>query len=96
MRDATAPGPNAPQPTRAIPGIDLTPILGRGWRRGDDYLTLDVWTPDPGGAGLPVMVFVHGGAFVAGEPGAPVYDGSAQKRKSAVLAESQNGKNRMV
>jgi para-nitrobenzyl esterase len=85
VRDATAPGPNAPQPTRAIPGIDLTPILGRGWRRGDDYLTLDVWTPDPGGAGLPVMVFVHGGAFVAGEPGAPVYDGSALAGAGVVL-----------
>ena len=57
VRDATAPGPNAPQPTRAIPGIDLPPIIGRGWRRSgadpDDYLTVDVWTPDPGGAGLP-------------------------------------------
>ena len=85
VRDATAPGPNAPQPSRAIPGIDLTPILGAGWRRGEDYLTVDVWTPDPGGAGLPVMVFVHGGAFIAGEPGAPVYDGTALARAGVVL-----------
>jgi len=89
VRDATASGPNAPQPTRAIPGIDLQPIIGRGWRRSgadpDDYLTVDVWTPDPGGAGLPVLVFVHGGAFIAGEPGAPTYDGTALARAGVVL-----------
>jgi para-nitrobenzyl esterase len=89
VRDATAPGPNAPQPRRAIPGIDLTPIIGRGWRRSgadpDDYLTVDVWTPDPGGAGLPVLVFVHGGAFIAGEPGSPTYDGTALARSGVVL-----------
>ena len=89
VRDATAPGPNAPQPTRSIPGIDLAPIIGRGWRRSgadpDDYLTVDVWTPDPGGAGLPVLVFVHGGAFIAGEPGSPTYDGTALARAGVVL-----------
>jgi len=89
VRDATAPGPNAPQPTRAIPGIDLQPIIGRGWRRSgadpDDYLTVDVWTPDPAGAGLPVLVFVHGGAFIAGEPGSPTYDGTALARAGVVL-----------
>jgi para-nitrobenzyl esterase len=85
VRDATAPGPNAPQPSRAIPGIDLSPIIGNGWRKGGDYLTLDVWTPDPAAKGLPVMVFIHGGSFIAGEPGAPVYDGSALARAGVVL-----------
>ncbi len=44
---------------------------------------MDVWTP--GGAGLPVMVFLHGGAFLAGEPGAPVYDGTALAHAGVVL-----------
>jgi para-nitrobenzyl esterase len=83
VRDATSPGPNAPQPHRGIPNLDLSPILGHGWRPGEDYLTVDVWTP--GGAGLPVMVFLHGGAFLAGEPGAPVYDGTAFARAGVVL-----------
>ncbi|NMO94020.1 carboxylesterase/lipase family protein [Actinomycetospora sp. TBRC 11914] len=83
VRDADRPGPNAPQPTRGIPGVDLSPILGHGWRPGDDYLTVDVWTP--GGPGLPVMVFLHGGAFLAGEPGAPAYDGTALARAGVVL-----------
>ena len=85
VRDSTAPGPNAPQPTRAIPGLDLSPFNGRGWRRGHDYLTVDVWTPEPGRAGLPVMVWVHGGAFVIGEPRAPVFDGTALARSGVVL-----------
>ncbi|MEK6438566.1 carboxylesterase/lipase family protein [Pseudonocardia sp. T1-2H] len=85
VRDTTKPGPNAPQNTRAFPGLDLTPIIGTGWREGSDYLTVDVWTPDPSASGLPVMVFVHGGAFVAGEPGAPSYDGTALARAGVVL-----------
>jgi para-nitrobenzyl esterase len=80
------PGPNAPQPVRAIAGtLAMTPIIGTGWRPGADYLTAEVWTPDAGAGGLPVMVFVHGGAFVAGEAAAPVYDGAAFARAGVVL-----------
>ncbi|TCK25681.1 carboxylesterase/lipase family protein [Pseudonocardia endophytica] len=80
------PGPNAPQPPRGAGfGIDMTPVIGTGWRPGADYLTADVWTPDPGSGGLPVMVFVHGGAFVAGEASAPAYDGTALARAGVVL-----------
>ncbi len=85
VRDCTRPGPNAPQPARTFGALDLSPLVGNGWRPGEDYLTVDVWTPDPGGSGLPVMVFVHGGAFVAGEPGAPTYDGTALARAGVVL-----------
>jgi len=65
--------------------LDISALVGTGWRPGADYLTVDVWTPDPGGSGLPVMVFVHGGAFVGGEPGAPAYDGTALARAGVVL-----------
>jgi para-nitrobenzyl esterase len=82
VRDCTAPGPNAPQPPRTFGPLDMTPLLG-GHRAGDDYLTVDVWTP--GGTDLPVMVFVHGGAFVAGEPGAPLYDGTTLAEAGVVL-----------
>ena len=30
---------------------------------GEDCLVLNVWTPDPGAAGLPVMVWISGGMF---------------------------------
>jgi para-nitrobenzyl esterase len=49
VRDATAFGPVAPQAARALPGIDTRVLLGEGWAPGpgsEDYLTLNVWTPD--------------------------------------------------
>lgn len=87
VRDAAGdPGPNAPQTRRGDGfGIDMAPVIGTGWRPGRDYLTADVWTPDPGARGLPVMVFVHGGAFVGGEASAPAYDGEAFARAGVVL-----------
>ncbi|NMI00603.1 carboxylesterase/lipase family protein [Pseudonocardia acidicola] len=85
VREAGEPGPNAPQVSRGIAGIDLAPVIGTGWQRGDEYLTVDVWTPDPTAAGLPVMVFVHGGAFVAGSGSAAAYDGTAFARSGVVL-----------
>src|SRR6516162_5747600 len=38
---------------------------------------LDVHLPDTGAAGLPVLLYVHGGGFVGGDktaPGSPYYD----------------------
>ncbi|KPC88244.1 hypothetical protein ADL35_05835, partial [Streptomyces sp. NRRL WC-3753] len=33
VRDATAPGPNAPQSGRALGSVDLSPYFGTGWSR---------------------------------------------------------------
>ncbi|MHC1563584.1 carboxylesterase/lipase family protein [Actinomycetospora sp. C-140] len=83
-RDATAHGATAPQllPRPGMP--DITPITGPGWVPGAEYLTADVRAPATGD-GLPVMVFVHGGAFVGGSAQAPVYDGSRLAREGAVV-----------
>ncbi|WP_438489809.1 carboxylesterase/lipase family protein [Streptomyces sp. S186] len=66
-RRATEFGPAVPQsgPVRAEATEDA------------DWLTLNVCTPDPGAAGLPVLVWIHGGAFVAGTAGDPMYDPAA-------------------
>lgn len=85
VRDATVPGPNAPQSPRALGTVDMSPYFGTGWSRGDDYLTVNVWTPAVGGGDLPVMVFVHGGGFVAGSTRSALYDGSAFARDGVVL-----------
>jgi para-nitrobenzyl esterase len=86
VRDATRPGPTAPQPVRGgFGGLDLSPYFAPGWRKGDDYLVLDVHAPNRGGPLAPVMVFVHGGGFVAGSGSSRLYDGTAFARDGVVL-----------
>jgi para-nitrobenzyl esterase len=64
----------------------LAPLIGPGWITGDgDYLNLNVWTPDPGTSGLPVMVYVHGGGFMIGSGAAPAFDGASFARDGVVL-----------
>ncbi len=52
----------------------------------DDWLTVNVWSPGPGAARLPVMVWIYGGAYVAGAASAPGYDGAALARRGVVVA----------
>ncbi|WP_406301232.1 carboxylesterase family protein [Streptomyces sp. NBC_00885] len=86
VRDAARRGPTAPQPARdAFGSLDMSPYFAPGWRPGADYLTADVWAPDRHGPPAPVMVFVHGGGFVAGSTSAPLYDGTAFARDGVVL-----------
>ncbi|MGV0741178.1 carboxylesterase/lipase family protein [Mycolicibacterium sp. XJ870] len=63
-RDATRPGPRCIQDPAADPE--------RGHNTDEDCLTLNVWTPPVSGERRPVMVWIHGGAFVNGSSG--VYD----------------------
>ena len=53
---------------------------------GDDCLNLNVWTPsmDPD-AKLPVMFWIHGGAFTTGSGSLPVYDGRNLAKKEVVV-----------
>lgn len=83
-REATAPSGTMPQPARTLPGLDSAPLLGR-WDGGQPELCVNVWTPDPASDGLPVLVWLHGGAFVGGSPALPVYDGGAWMRDGVVL-----------
>ncbi|MFJ7236925.1 carboxylesterase/lipase family protein [Streptomyces olivaceus] len=85
IRDAAVPGPNAPQAERRLGDLDMSPYFGTGWSPGEDYLTVNVFAPATGADGLPVMVFVHGGGFVAGSTRAGLYDGSAFARDGVVL-----------
>jgi para-nitrobenzyl esterase len=37
VRDAREPGPTAPQRQRETPGVDLSSVVGTGWRPGPEY-----------------------------------------------------------
>jgi len=52
--------------------------------RGDDYLNLNVWSPDLGGAGLPVMLWITGGGFWWGAGSLSTYDGATFARDGVV------------
>ncbi len=69
--DATAFGPACPQPVFANIPLDL------GAPQGEDCLRLNIWAP-PGaepGDRKPVMVWLHGGAYVLGSSSQSLYDG---------------------
>ena len=58
VRDATRPG------LRCIQDARSDPEFGR--HASENCLTLNVWTPPPSNERQPVMVWIHGGAFVTG------------------------------
>lgn len=71
--DAGRVGPVCPQPTDPKIPIDL------GAPQGEDFLTLNIWAPsgtEPGDA-KPVLVWVHGGAYILGSASQPLYHGRA-------------------
>jgi para-nitrobenzyl esterase len=76
VRDASEFGPQCPQPTSPEdpgPPQDTT----------GEWLTVNVWTPDPDAHTLPVMVWIHGGAYQFGS-GAR-YDGTPFASAGAVF-----------
>src|SRR5580700_4058395 len=80
-RDATAFGPTAPKGDYPPAYVPLFPEVVIP---GEDCLNLNVWTPDPGTSGLPVLVWIHGGSFMNGSGSLGEYDGSAFARDGVV------------
>jgi len=81
VRDAISFGAEPPQlkppadhPTAAMVWDPAEP--------GDDCLNLNIWTPDPGTHGLPVMVWIPGGMFEVGT--GATYDGGRFARDGIV------------
>ncbi|MFJ5712615.1 carboxylesterase/lipase family protein [Streptomyces sp. NPDC093105] len=79
--DATAYGPTAQRrPFAEVTTIPEPSVPGAG------VLNLNVFTPDTAPAeGLPVLVWIHGGGYVAGSAASPWYDGAAFNRDGVVL-----------
>jgi para-nitrobenzyl esterase len=78
-RDALEYGASSPQPDRGATLIP-EPIIP-----GDDELNLNVFTPDLGAAGLPVLVWIHGGGFCGGGNASSWYRGGPFARDGVVL-----------
>jgi para-nitrobenzyl esterase len=86
VRDARRFGTAAPQ-NAAVAGPLLS--LGIG-RTGEDCLYLNVWTPGADRRRRPVLVWIHGGAFVLGAGSQTLYDGSALARRGDVVVVTIN------
>ena len=85
VRDATTGGPTAPFNSPPAGAMDNQPVFGAGWVKGDDYLTTNIWTPALSGPARPVLVYIHGGAFVLGASDVPLYDGTGFAQKGVVM-----------
>ncbi len=81
VRNAAAFGPPPPQSTF---GLSPVPPAAPG-ADPDDWLTVNVFSPDLGAAGLPVLVWIYGGAFRSGASSQPDYDGTLLTRQALVV-----------
>ncbi len=78
-------------PARGLKAVQFGPICPQdapAQPAAEDCLYLNVWTPGDaisGARSLPVMLFIHGSAFVKGLGSSPLYDGSALAAHGAVV-----------
>ena len=56
----------------------------------EDCLYLNIWRPASGDAGLPVIMFIHGGSNVSGYTADPVYDGAALAKAANAVVVTAN------
>lgn len=72
-------------------GALVGPLMSLGiGRTGEDCLYLNVWTPRPDRARRPVLVWIHGGAFILGSGSQMLYEGSALARRGDVVVVTIN------
>ena len=88
VREAYDHGRRSPVVDSAIvPEFDT---LNRREPMGEDCLVLNIWTPNPDAAKRPVMVWLHGGGYMAGSAGWTCYDGGELARKHDVVVVGVN------
>lgn len=91
VRDATKFGSPASQLESPI---QVSSAYNGMWRAfedvSEDCLTLNIWSPDLLDAQLPVMVWIHGGAFNTGAGSQPMYEGSHLAKNNDVVVVTIN------
>lgn len=81
-RDTTKNGPSSLQDEKVCEMVGG----GHPGEMSEDCLYLNVWSPRlEAGAKLPVMVWIHGGAYIIGSGGLNIYDGRPLAAKGAVV-----------
>jgi para-nitrobenzyl esterase len=86
IRPAIEFGSAAPQLPSALEQI----VGSRELETSEDCLYLNVWTPGLDDARRPVMVWIHGGAFVTGAGSIPWYDGTSFASRGDVVVVTIN------
>jgi len=79
--DATVEGSIPPQPPAGT-----SKVMGDyPMSQDEDCLHLDIWTPSKIDSPKPVLIFIHGGAFVTGGGSLPFYDGRLLAQKADMV-----------
>ncbi|HEY1962636.1 MAG TPA: carboxylesterase family protein, partial [Rhizomicrobium sp.] len=81
VRDATQFGPICPQAPTQIEAL----LGGNLGEQSEDCLNLNVWTPGCDDAKRPVMVWIHGGAFIIGAGSQGIYNGRHLATRDCVV-----------
>ena len=76
-------------PQNPIP-LDILPAFNVGDEMREDCLYLNVWTPGLDDSKRPVLVWIHGGAFVLGSGSQALYDGSVLARRGDAVVVTIN------
>jgi para-nitrobenzyl esterase len=78
-------------PSAAQNGALVGPLMSLGISRtGEDCLYLNVWTPAPDRGRRPVLVWIHGGAFILGSGSQMLYNGATLARRGDVVVVTIN------
>ncbi|GCE22646.1 carboxylesterase/lipase family protein [Dictyobacter kobayashii] len=88
VRETKKFGPNAAQPNDALGGFlggMSTPPPS-----SEDCLYLNIWSPGADQQKRPVLVWIHGGAFVAGSGSEPWYNGDSFARNGDIVVVTIN------